>query len=129
MLSYVLAPVSNDSRVTFLPVDQTFKMARVINFTTIQKIGRADNDSKSGRSNLKFESKTVSRNHAIMWMAEGKVKKNSKISDNEVPLLIRNLTFFISNFAQYLVVYSRYEIIRRYIFERRKADGQEQTTE
>lgn len=75
ILKLLLAPVSTDSRVTFLPVDQTFKMARVINFTSIQKIGRADNDSKAGRANLKFESKTVSRNHAIMWMAEGKVSR------------------------------------------------------
>lgn len=60
-------------RITFMPSGGTFKYARVITFHSVVLVGRVTDQTPAARNNLKFDNKTVSRNHAQMWMEGGKL--------------------------------------------------------
>ncbi|KAI8807903.1 hypothetical protein BJ742DRAFT_811173 [Cladochytrium replicatum] len=60
--------------VSFIPIDDSFKERRTIrNFEAPVKIGRHVESGEPAKDKLRFVSKVVSRQHAVLFFADGKV--------------------------------------------------------
>ncbi|KAJ1547060.1 hypothetical protein HK096_004399 [Nowakowskiella sp. JEL0078] len=63
----------SDFTVIFYPLKNTFKQKRTVNLENVVQIGRQLDSSEPSFSSLKFTSKVVSRQHAVIYVRENKV--------------------------------------------------------